>query len=59
MTHALASYAFAHAFERNCPGVRMTRDEREELQRLFHECQKDARASALADAAAAARRAER
>lgn len=31
------SMAFVRAFERNCPGVRMSKDEREELARLFWE----------------------
>lgn len=26
---------YLRAFERNCPGVRMMKDEREELRRLF------------------------
>ena len=30
------------AFERNCPCVRMTGEEREELRRLIWEAQKDA-----------------
>ena len=33
---------FATAFKRNCPHVRMTAEEGEELWRLFRECQKDA-----------------
>ena len=35
MTDALA---FVKAFERNCPNVRMTPDERAELLRLFFVC---------------------
>lgn len=31
---------FARAFERNCPRVRLTDEEREELRRLFQECWK-------------------
>lgn len=34
---------FVRAFERNCPRVRMTDEERTELARLFAEAQKDAR----------------
>lgn len=33
---------FRRAFERNCPHVRLTRDEREELDRLFYEAMRDA-----------------
>ena len=34
---------FVRAFERNCPRVRMTDEERTELARLFAETQKDAK----------------
>ena len=34
---------FVRAFERNCPRVRMTDEERLELARLFSETQKDAK----------------
>ena len=33
---------FVRSFERNCPHVRISKDEREELHRLFWECWKDA-----------------
>jgi hypothetical protein len=33
---------FARAFESNCTGVRLTKDERNELERLFMECSRDA-----------------
>ena len=42
MTHVVA---FIKAFERNCPNLHMTKEEREELTRLFWECQKEARAA--------------
>lgn len=34
---------FARAFLRNCPSVKMTKDEQDELWRLFQECHKNAR----------------
>ena len=36
----MTSTDFAKAFQRNCPGVRLTKDEQRELYRLFWECQK-------------------
>lgn len=36
----MTAFDFLKAFERNCPGVRMTKEEREELSRLFFECSK-------------------
>lgn len=38
----IGPYNFAQAFKRNCPSVRMTKDEEEELWRLFKECWKAA-----------------
>ena len=35
MRDSLDANQYLLAFERNCPGVRMTKDEREELRRLF------------------------
>ena len=32
------AFDYAKAFERNCPGARLTKDEREELERLFRIC---------------------
>lgn len=40
------SHSFAVAFKRNCPGVRMSKDEEEELSRLFFECWKAAKVRA-------------
>ena len=34
----IISHDFAKAFEKNCPNVRLTRDEQLELSRLFFEC---------------------
>lgn len=34
----VTAFDFAKAFENNCPNVRLTKDEREELHRLFLEC---------------------
>lgn len=34
----VTAFDFARAFEANCPNVRLTKDEREELHRLFLEC---------------------
>jgi len=39
----VASYAFSRAFRKNCPFVRMTKDEIEELDRLFSECMNEGR----------------
>ena len=38
----IGPHNFAKAFKANCPGVRMTKDEEEELWRLFMECWKAA-----------------
>jgi hypothetical protein len=37
------AHTFAVAFKRNCPAVRMTKDEDAELLRLFFECWKTAK----------------
>jgi hypothetical protein len=47
----MTSHDFLRAFEKNCPNVRMTKDERVELSRLFFECWKCAQARAKVDAA--------
>jgi hypothetical protein len=45
----VTSHTFAAAFKRNCPGVRMSKDEEDELARLFFECWKAAEQKAASD----------
>ena len=45
MTH---SVFYVRAFKRNCPNIRMTKDESEELERLFRLYGNEAREAALA-----------
>lgn len=42
-----AAFEYTRAFQKNCPSVRMTREEEYELDRLFAVCKADGRAQAL------------
>jgi hypothetical protein len=53
----LSNFVFGQAFERNCPNVRLNKDEREELHRLFGVCAEHARAEGARDAATSLARA--
>ena len=48
----MSGFVFAQAFERNCPNVRLNKEEREELHRLFGVCTEVARADGMAEARA-------